>query len=188
MWAPPGPPRLEQTRLFAGTLLSWETVDDQGARIRDFTGAEDTLRPLLTPRAVRGLLRLGARVDPRRKGARASLEHLLSCWELPAHEAALDFEERLGGLRFANVQWGPFGIVGASGPSVSQPFWSCLLSWCPILSMNRCLLSGPCRLVLLPRKTLPFAVFFTWKMPASGLVSLYCRFRSARESMAGALF
>ncbi|WP_437923770.1 hypothetical protein WMF37_32740 [Sorangium sp. So ce291] len=113
VWAPPGPPRLEQTRLFAGTLLSWETVDDQGARIRDFTGAEDTLRPLLTPRAVRGLLRLGARVDPRRKGERASVEHLLSCWELPAHEAALDFEERLGGLRFASLQWGPFGIVGA---------------------------------------------------------------------------
>ncbi|WP_437760804.1 hypothetical protein [Sorangium sp. So ce1389] len=113
VWAPPGPPRLEQTRLFAGTLLSWETVDARGARMRDFTGAEDTLRPLLTPRAVRGLLRLGARVDPRRKGARASLEHLLSFWELPAHEAALDFEERLGGLRFANLQWGPFGIVGA---------------------------------------------------------------------------
>ncbi|WP_437576795.1 hypothetical protein [Sorangium sp. So ce887] len=113
VWAPPGPPRLEQTRIFAGTLLSWETVDDRGARIRDFTGAEDTLRPLLTPRAVRGLLRLGARVDPRRKGARASLEHLLSCWELPAHEAALDFEERLGGLSFSNLQWGPFGIVGA---------------------------------------------------------------------------
>ncbi|WP_437964445.1 hypothetical protein WMF04_32635 [Sorangium sp. So ce260] len=113
VWAPPGPPRLEQTRLFAGTLMSWETVDDKGARTRDFTGAEDTLRPLLTPRAIRGLLRLGARVDPRRKGERASLEHLLSCWGLPAHEAALDFEERLGGLRFANVQWGPFGIVGA---------------------------------------------------------------------------
>ncbi|WP_437646968.1 hypothetical protein [Sorangium sp. So ce362] len=113
VWAPPGPPRLEQTRFFAGTLLSWETVDDRGARIRDFTGAEDTLRLLLTPRAVRGLLRLGARVDPRRKGARASLEHLLSCWELPAHEAALDFEARLGGLRFANMQWGPFGIIGA---------------------------------------------------------------------------
>ncbi|KYF64845.1 hypothetical protein [Sorangium cellulosum] len=113
VWAPPGPPRLEQTRLFAGTLLSWETVDDQGARTRDFTGAEDSLSPLLTPRAVRGLLRLGARVDPRRKGERASLERLLSCWELPAHEAALDFEARLGGLRFANVQWGPFGIVGA---------------------------------------------------------------------------
>ncbi|WP_437646416.1 hypothetical protein [Sorangium sp. So ce362] len=113
VWAPPGPPRLEQTRLFAGTLLSWETVDARGARIRDFTGAEDMLRPLLTPRAVRGLLRLSARVDPRRQGKRASLEHLLSCWELPAHEAALDFEERLGGLRFANLQWGPFGIVGA---------------------------------------------------------------------------
>jgi hypothetical protein len=111
IWLEGGETAIVQVREHNGVVLAQERIEGGRAAVRDFTSAVPELKKWLTERAVRGLARLHARRDPRRTASRDSLARLLRRWGLPAHAAALDFEERCGGLSFSDLRWGAFQIV-----------------------------------------------------------------------------